>query len=189
MLHGIQSHRKHAPHSPDLTAKRKFPDKGGVCKILVVYLTHSGKYRSGNRQIVSRAGLFNVRRSKVDRHPAFRKINAGGTESRSYPFLGLLNSGVCKTYYFKPFDAAADLDLNIHAEGVHSEKTYAFDFREHLPHPPIYITLHDTAFSHIFQHINAKNPPKEQKLLRRISLYQLYQPFFFFSAASDTLTI
>ena len=128
MFHGIQCHWQHSTHSPYLAAQRKLSDKGGVGKVLVVYLAHTRKYRNGNRKVMSRAGLFNVCRSKINSNPALGEIDLRRAECRGYPLLGFSYGYISQAHYFKPFNAPAYLNLNVHAESVHSEKSYTFYF-------------------------------------------------------------
>ena len=93
---GSHRHRQGPGNRAQFSLQREFPDKGAVLRDPLQIL-RGRENADQQRQVIDRTGLFLVRRGKVHRHTADRKLKTVVFDRSSHTLSGFLDSGVRKS--------------------------------------------------------------------------------------------
>ena len=92
-----------------------------------------------DRQVVGRAGLADVGRREIDRHPPVREPRPGVPQRRAHPLLRLLDRRVGQPHDRQPRLALPDIDLDLHQQPIEPDRRATQHRGEHIRLPAIAI--------------------------------------------------
>ena len=121
-------HRQHAANPAQFTAERKLADKHCVLQPAHSDLRRRSKDRNGNRKVVYRTLLFEIRRSEIYGDMQRRKFQSAVTERALYTLPGFPNGSVGEADGVKGRQSAGNVRFHTDRAALYPAKRIADHF-------------------------------------------------------------